>query len=105
MTKQFAFRCLACNTKMLPRKKSPVTSSMGLNATCGPDVITDFPKGDEEDLCQKCIGTISGINTDLNTQFSYDFGPVTLNEVEGIDYSDIDDVNRVEAVYQGWCDD
>ena len=105
MTKQFSFRCKACNSKLgVPRKKRPVTSALGLNSTY-TDVTVDFPKGDEEDLCLKCVGRINGINTDMNTQFSYDFGPVTLNEIEGVDYSDIDDVSRAEAVYQGWCDD
>ena len=105
MAKQFYTRCTACDAKLgVPRVKRPVTSALGLNST-HTDVTIGFPKGDEEDLCLKCVGWITGMNADMNAQWSYDFGPVTLKELEGVDYSDIDEVTRAEAVYQGWCDD
>lgn len=103
--KTFAFRCSGCDAKLLVRKKSPVTTAWGLNSTCGPDVVVDFPKQDEEDLCGKCLSTISGSNTDMNSKWSYDYTPYTKDEIEGVDYSEIDELNRAEAVYQGWSDD
>lgn len=106
MAKQFYTRCSACNAKLgVPRVKRPMTTDLGLNSV-GEGVRTEgFPKGDEEDLCNTCVGWITGVNAHVNPQWSYNYSPVTLKEVEGLDFGDIDEVNRAEAVYQGWCDD
>lgn len=65
-------RCICCNAVLPPvtRKMKPVTTGAGEMNSEHTDHMADFPRGNEEDYCRKCLQSISSSNSDLNEQFN-----------------------------------
>lgn len=65
MSKSPVFRCTCCNSEMSPKRKKPVTTWSGEMDSVYSECVKDFPKGEWEDLCPRCLKEIRNYNADL----------------------------------------
>ena len=94
-------RCIACNGKVNVGKKKPLTTYAGAMNSVYTDVVHEFPKHEDEDLCVRCQEKLRNTNADQNDQYEY-YNQFTHQKLE--DYTDHLDAESLatENEYQGY---
>lgn len=104
-------RCTACDSPMNYKKKRPATVFSGQMMSEFTDNVPEFPKHEQEDLCEKCIRSIRDYSSDLNqdtdvdNHFTYvDNDREVVNNLETDDTDMFHNARMTEAVYEGFRD-
>lgn len=104
-------RCIACDAPLSYKRKKPVTTFSGEMASHYNDsfqMLNKIPKGEVEDLCPRCISTISTYNydqTNLPEGEMHSWTNETILPSEEYEDNNLSaEWEITEAVYQGFRD-